>query len=81
MRCTACGSEERHCVRHSKLLERNGVVIVVRDVPMEECSHCETRWLTADTARTLDQLFPLLRSAQPGSTIVREWDDLTPTAA
>jgi YgiT-type zinc finger domain-containing protein len=81
MHCTTCEQAERRPVRRSKLIERGSVVIVVRDVPMQECPACGTRWLTPEVARTLDQLRPLLETAGEGATVTRSWDDLAPTAA
>lgn len=81
MRCEDCDRAERLSVRRSKIIERGGVVIVVRDVPMLECPACGTRWLTPEVATSLDQLRPLLDSSPEGTTLVRAWDDLAPTAA
>ncbi len=81
MRCETCDQAERRSVRRTKIIERGGVVIVVREVPMDECPACGTRWLTPETARALDQVRPLLDSLPAGATLVRSWDDLAPTAA
>lgn len=80
MRCTTCDQAERLPVRRAKLAERNGRVVVVLDVPMEECPACGTRWLTIDVAKRLDEALDTLL-AGGAETATTHWDALGAPAA
>lgn len=57
MRCDACGNGDVRAGRKPKVVQRDGRVAVVTDVPVEECPSCGTTWLDGDVARRLDVLF------------------------
>lgn len=79
MRCTSCDQAERRRVRRAKMVERDGHVAVIHDVPMEECPSCGTRWLTAEDAVRLDAIARrLIDSGAEVST--GHWDELLPAA-
>lgn len=56
MACERCSQSERVAVKRSKLVERDGKVAVVLDVPLEECPSCGDHWLAWDVAKRLDEL-------------------------
>jgi YgiT-type zinc finger domain-containing protein len=56
MRCSRCEQAALVEVRRAKLAERDGAVVVVRDVPMQECPACGDRWLAWQVAAALDEM-------------------------
>ena len=57
MTCIACGRGEMVEERHPRVVERDGRVAVVRDVPVLVCDACGEVYLDTDVARQLDVLF------------------------
>jgi len=57
MTCTACGRGEMVKERHPRVVERDGRVAVVRDVPVLVCDACGQVYLGTDVAKQLDVLF------------------------
>jgi YgiT-type zinc finger domain-containing protein len=57
MRCDACGDDEIRPGRKPKVVQRDGWVAVVTDIPVEECPSCGVTWLDGPVARRLDDLF------------------------
>lgn len=76
MRCIKCDQAERAPVRRAKMVERDGHVAVVTDVPMEECPACGERWMTIEVAGQLDVL--LRKLIESGAeTATGHWDALS----
>lgn len=76
MRCDACGNGEVRAGRKPKVVQRDGRVAVVTDVPVEECPSCGMTWLEGPVARRLDELFREMLAADvvairpyPGSVL------------
>jgi YgiT-type zinc finger domain-containing protein len=57
MRCDACGNGEILSGWTPKVVQRDGRVAVVTDIPVEECPSCGMTWLDGPVARRLDDLF------------------------
>jgi YgiT-type zinc finger domain-containing protein len=54
---TRAANGEIRLGRKPKVVQRDGRVAVVTDVPVEECPSCGMTWLDGPVARRLDELF------------------------
>lgn len=57
MICVACGRGRMVEARHPRVVERDGRVAVVRDVPVLVCDACGEVYLDTAVAKQLDILF------------------------
>lgn len=57
MICPECGRAEMVEERHPKVVERDGRVAVIRDVPVLVCHSCGETYLDREVAKQLDVLF------------------------
>lgn len=57
------------------MVERDGHVTVVSEVPMEECPACGERWLTMEVAGELDVMLGKLINSG-AETATGHWDAL-----
>lgn len=80
MRCETCNQAERVAVRRAKMVERDGRVVVVTGVPMEECPACGEHWLSLETAELLDGVLRRLIGSG-AETASGHWDELLSYAA
>ncbi|MHB8465087.1 MAG: type II toxin-antitoxin system MqsA family antitoxin [Acidimicrobiales bacterium] len=55
--CVICGRGEMSEQRRPKVVERDGRVAVIRDVPMLVCDACGEVYLDTEVAKQLDVLF------------------------
>jgi YgiT-type zinc finger domain-containing protein len=56
MKCTSCATGRTDATTRPKVIERDGRVAVVRDVPVEVCGTCCDVYLDAFVAKRLDRL-------------------------
>ncbi|SNQ46684.1 conserved hypothetical protein [Frankia canadensis] len=57
MRCDECGNGEIRPGLKPKVVQRDGRVAVVTDIPVDECPSCGRTWLDGHVARRVDELF------------------------
>ena len=57
MTCVSCGRAEMVEERRPRVVERDGRVAVVRDVPVLVCAACGEVYLDTEVAKQLDVLF------------------------
>jgi hypothetical protein len=62
------------------MVERDGRVAVVSDVPMEECPACGERWIALEVAQRLDAIVRQLISSG-AETATGHWDSFASSAA
>lgn len=51
MQCIICQHQSTHAAVITLKLERNGAVILVKNVPAQICNNCNEEYLDADTNR------------------------------
>jgi len=73
MRCAVCGNGSLQPATRPKVVERNGKVAVIRDVPVLECDSCGEVYLDAEVAKQLDVLFRRLLDG-PVDQVVAHFD-------
>jgi YgiT-type zinc finger domain-containing protein len=73
VRCDACGNGEISLGRKPKVVQRDGRVAVVTDVPVQECPSCGMTWLDGPVARRLDDLFREMLAA--GAVAIRPYSE------
>jgi len=73
MRCAICGSGSLQPATRPKVVERDGRLAVIRDVPVLECESCGDVYLDTEVAKQLDVLFRRLL-AGPVDQVVAHFD-------
>ena len=68
--CVNCSGETAVVVR-PHAVEREGKLVVIRDVPMQECDSCGEVYLTTAVMRQLDELIAQVLAGRADEAIVR----------
>jgi YgiT-type zinc finger domain-containing protein len=56
MKCELCGADTAVLKETTRSFGRGDTLIVIENIPIIRCSNCHDSYLTADTARELDQI-------------------------
>lgn len=73
MRCAICDNGSLHPATRPKVVEREGKVAVIRDVPVLVCESCGEVYLDTQVAKQLDVLFRRLLEG-PVDQVVAHFD-------
>jgi len=73
MRCAICGTGSLRPATRPRVVERDGKVAVIRDVPVLECDNCGDVYLDGEVAKQLDVLFRRLLDG-PVDQVVAHFD-------
>jgi len=56
MQCDFCGAKSPVIKKTTKSFGRGDKLVVIENIPTIHCSHCHGSYVTAETARELDQI-------------------------
>ena len=57
MKCTFCINGETKPGKTKSIIEEDGIVVIIRDIPADVCTNCGEAYLDDSTAEKLDEIF------------------------